>query len=128
MKKSSRPLSPHLQIYRPQLTSVMSTLHRISGGFLMLSSLLLVGWLLALASGPLWLDCYQSVFKHVLGRLTLIAISASYFYHLYNGIRHLMWDTGRGLDLTSVYQSGYLVLIATSASTAFLWMLILNIE
>jgi succinate dehydrogenase / fumarate reductase cytochrome b subunit len=117
-----RPLSPHLQIYRWQLTSVMSILHRASGLALALGAILLVSWLGAAADGP---EPYAE-FQHFMGSwfelLLLFGWSAALFYHLCNGIRHLCWDTGRGLELKSVYASGWAVLAATAALTIVAWI------
>jgi succinate dehydrogenase / fumarate reductase, cytochrome b subunit len=118
----SRPLSPHLHIYRWQLTSVMSILHRVSGIALSVGAILLVSWLGAASDGA---DSYTS-FQHFMGSpfglLLLFGWSVALFYHLCNGIRHLWWDTGRGLELKSAYASGYAVLAATAALTVIAWV------
>lgn len=117
MAKVERPLSPHLQIYKPQLTSVMSIIHRGTGVFLSLGALLLCFWLLAVAAGP---TIYAEMFKHLTawyGILLLILFIFSLFYHLCNGIRHLFWDAGLGLELKATYQSGYLVVMASLLMT-----------
>ncbi|MFQ5660856.1 MAG: succinate dehydrogenase, cytochrome b556 subunit [Gammaproteobacteria bacterium] len=123
MATVERPLSPHLQIYKPQLTSMLSILHRATGILLSLGALLLSFWLLALASGP---ATYAEVFRHVhtwYGGLLLILFTFSLYYHLCNGIRHLFWDMGAGLELQSVYLSGYLVVLAAFVLTVITWML-----
>ena len=117
MRSADRPLSPHLQIYRWQLTSVLSILHRAAGVALSAGAILLVWWLVAAASGP---DAYQSVADFLgswLGLLLLFGWTLSLFYHLCNGIRHLVWDTGHGLDLKSTYFGGWLVVGGTSVLT-----------
>ncbi len=126
MPPVERPLSPHLQIYRPQITSVLSILHRITGFFLTSGAVALVGWLLAIAGGPEWFNCYRGFCSHSIGRMFLAGISFSYFYHLFNGIRHLVWDSGHAYDLPSVYRGGYLVLVLTGIATAFTWLLIMG--
>ena len=117
-----RPLSPHLQIYRWQLTSVMSILHRATGIALAVGAILLVSWLGAASDGP---DSYVA-FQHFMGSwfglLLLFGWSVALFYHLCNGIRHLWWDTGRGLELKSVYASGWTVVAATAVLTIIAWI------
>jgi succinate dehydrogenase / fumarate reductase cytochrome b subunit len=118
---SNRPLSPHLQVYRPQLTSILSITHRGTGIFLALGALYLVAWLLAIASGP---DAYASVSAFsasIVGRLLLLGWTFSLFYHLANGIRHLVWDAGVGLDLKTTYMSGWLVVVGAVVLTVIAW-------
>ncbi|MGE0259465.1 MAG: succinate dehydrogenase, cytochrome b556 subunit [Alphaproteobacteria bacterium] len=117
-----RPLSPHLQIYRWQLTSVLSILHRFSGIALTVGTILLVWWLVAAANGPESFESAQWFLGSWLGLLLLFGWSVALFYHLCNGIRHLWWDTGRGLDLRGVYASGWAVLIATAVLTVLAWI------
>jgi succinate dehydrogenase / fumarate reductase, cytochrome b subunit len=122
MRTTDRPLSPHLQIYRWQLTSVLSILHRATGLALSAGTVLLVWWLVAAASGP---DAYEGVENFLgswLGFLLLFGWTLSLFYHLCNGIRHLVWDTGRGLDLKSTYIGGWLVVGGTAALTLIAWI------
>ena len=119
---SNRPLSPHLQVYRPQLTSILSITHRGTGIFLALGALYLVCWLLAIASGP---DAYASVSAFsasIVGRLLLLGWTFSLFYHLANGIRHLVWDAGLGLDLKTTYMSGWLVVVGAVVLTVIAWV------
>ncbi len=119
---SKRPLSPHLQVYRPQLTSILSITHRGTGIFLALGALYLVCWLLAIASGP---DAYASVSAFsasIIGRLLLLGWTFSLFYHLANGIRHLVWDAGIGLDLKTTYMSGWLVVVGAAVLTVIAWV------
>lgn len=107
------PLSPHLQIYKPQLTSVLSIIHRGTGIFLSLGALLLCYWLLAIAAGP---GVYAKVVVHLsawYGQLALLAFTFSLYYHLANGIRHLFWDAGLGLEIEATYKSGYAVIVAS---------------
>ncbi len=99
MRSADRPLSPHLQIYRWQLTSVLSILHRATGVALSAGTILLVWWLVAAASGPEAYEGVQEFLGSWLGLLLLFGWSLSLFYHLCNGIRHLVWDTGHALDL-----------------------------
>ena len=97
MASQSRPISPHLQIYKPQLTSVLSITHRGTGIFLCIGLLALCYWLVALALGPAAYDQAQGVLGSAIGQVLLFVWSFSLFYHLCNGIRHLFWDAGIGL-------------------------------
>ena len=122
MDTRGRPLSPHLQVYQPQLTSVLSISHRVTGVALSVGTLLLVYWLIAAASGP---DAYaraQGFLGSWFGYLLLFAWSISLFYHLCNGIRHLMWDVGYGMEIPAVYSSGWVALAATAVLTAVAWI------
>ena len=117
-----RPLSPHLQVYRPQLTSVMSIMHRASGAVLATGSLLVALWLVALAAGAAVFNPVADGMQHPLGQLVMFGYSLALVYHGLNGIRHLMWDLRVGLEIKQVYQSGYLVLGLTVLVTAALWL------
>lgn len=123
MASSQRPLSPHLQIYRWQLTSVLSILHRFSGLALAAGTLVLVWWLVAAAAGPAPFAEAQAFLGSWIGRLLLFGWTVALFYHLANGIRHLAWDTGWGLDLPTVYATGWAVLGATFVLTLLAWVL-----
>ena len=120
--RPNRPLSPHLGIYRWQWTMALSILHRMTGIVLAAGTLLLVYWLWAAASGP------ESYFRANLliggwfGRLCLFGWSGALFYHLFNGIRHLMWDAGKGFALKTAYVSGLFVVIAALAATVLTWI------
>lgn len=122
MAASNRPLSPHLQIYRPQWTTVLSILHRITGVGLGLGALLLVYWVIAAAAGPERFGQAQALMGSWFGYLILFGFSVALFYHLSNGIRHLFWDAGYGFELKSAYASGTAVLIATVVLTAIAWV------
>lgn len=122
---NKRPLSPHLQIYQPQLTSLMSILHRLSGIFLSLGTVVLAYWLIAAASGAESYQQAQDLLGSFLGLLFLFGWSFALFYHLCNGIRHLFWDIGLGMDIKMVYLSGKLVLLASFVLTALAWWLAL---
>jgi succinate dehydrogenase / fumarate reductase, cytochrome b subunit len=122
MRSADRPISPHLQIYRWQLTSVLSILHRAAGVVLSAGAILLVWWLVATASGP---DAYEGVANFLgswIGLLLLFGWTTALFYHLCNGIRHLVWDTGQALDLKSTYLGGWLVVGATAVLTVATWI------
>ena len=121
----NRPLSPHLQIYRPQITSVLSISHRISGLALAAGTLLLVLQLVAAASGPGPFQAFQGFIGSWPGLALLVAWSAAFYFHLTNGIRHLAWDAGYGFSLPAAYRSGLAVLVATAALTAVTWIVTL---
>ena len=119
---SSRPLSPHLTWYRPQVTSVLSILHRITGFALSVGSILLVWWLVAISLGGAYLSVTQSALGSPLGLLCLGAWSVAFFYHLCSGVRHLAWDAGYGFDIRTAYRTGYLVLASTVVLSAAAWV------
>ena len=121
MASDPRPLAPHLQIYRWQLTSVLSILHRFTGVALTAGTILLVWWLVAAASGPDSFDSVQGFVGSPIGLLLLFGWSVALFYHLCNGLRHLWWDTGHALDRPAVYAGGWAVLAGTAALTVIAW-------
>lgn len=127
MSSNERPLSPHLQIYRPQLTSVMSISHRATGILLALGLIVLTYWLLAAAAGPGAFDTAQAVLGSWIGRVLLFFWSFAVFYHLCNGIRHLVWDTGHALDLDPVYTGGYLAVVAAIVLTLITWLVVIAV-
>lgn len=117
-----RPLSPHLQIYKPQLTSVLSITHRGTGVFLCAGTLVLAYWLSALAMGEQTFNAAQALLGSPLGQICLFLWTLALFYHLCNGIRHLFWDAGKGLELDAAYASGHWVLIGTGILTVLAWI------
>ena len=119
---AQRPLSPHLQIYKPQLTSVLSISHRATGLALSVGTLMLVWWLVALASGPQPFAVAQAFLGSWLGRLLLLGWTFSLFFHFANGIRHLFWDAGYGFDLKTTYASGWTVVTASVVLTVIAWV------
>ena len=120
--RTSRPLSPHLQIYRPQLTSVLSFTHRLTGVILGVYAVALVAWLIAAAAGPKAYATVQALLQSPSGKIVLLVCTFSFFLHLCSGIRHLVWDTGHGLDLGSIYLSGWIVVAVSTMLTAFSWI------
>ena len=122
MTQADRPLSPHLQIYRPQLTSVLSILHRLTGVALALGTGLLVWWLAAAAAGPDSFAVANDFLGSIFGRLLLLGWSFALFYHLCNGIRHLFWDAGFGYEIATLNRSGWLALVASLALTVIAWL------
>lgn len=121
MATDNRPLSPHLQVYRPQLTSVLSISHRISGVLLSFGLIVVVAWLLALASGPDRFAALTGILSSLPMLLLLMAWTAALFYHLLNGIRHLLWDAGWLLDLRGAYASGWTVVGLAAVLTVIAW-------
>lgn len=124
MARGGRPLSPHLQVYRPQMTSILSILHRITGVALAIGTLLLIWWLAAAAGGADSFATVQAVIGSWIGRLLLFGWSFALFYHLCNGIRHLCWDAGWGFDVTTSRNTGWLVLAGSILLTVGSWMAI----
>lgn len=121
----ARPLSPHLQVYRWQITMVMSILHRASGVALTVGAFALAWWLLAVAAGGATHAEAAGWLASPLGRVLLFGFSLALVYHLLNGIRHLLWDAGWGLDIPDVYRSGYAVAALTVVFTAAIWLVAL---
>ena len=123
MASHPRPTSPHLQIYRPQLTSVTSILHRVTGVYLSLGILALVYWLIAAANGAETFDQAQTIAGSIVGRALLFLWTGAFFYHLLNGLRHLAWDAGWGFELPATYRSGWLALVGAVILTLLAWVL-----
>ncbi|MCH7506211.1 MAG: succinate dehydrogenase, cytochrome b556 subunit [Proteobacteria bacterium] len=128
MKEKQRPLSPFMigPYYRPQLTSILSLTHRATGIFLsIVGAPLLLWWISAVSNGPEAYDAFLVFMGGWIGQLNLLACLFSLSFHSLNGVRHLIWDTGRALDLRSVYVTGWVVLAGTVVSTAILMGLLL---
>lgn len=122
IRGTNRPLSPHLQIYKPQLTSVLSISHRIAGIALAAGMLLLVAWIAATAKGPDTFAMVGTFVRSPVGLVLLFGWSVALFYHLANGIRHLFWDAGYGFELPVAYRSGWIVLGTTAVLTLLAWV------
>ena len=123
MNSSHRPLSPHLQVYRPQLTSVLSITHRATGIGLSFGIILLITWIVAAAAGLNYFNMVNSVVTSWFGKLVLLGFTWALFYHLCNGIRHLFWDAGFGFELSTVYKSGYATIAGSIILTATAWII-----
>jgi succinate dehydrogenase / fumarate reductase, cytochrome b subunit len=119
---AERPLSPHLQIYRPMLTMMMSIAHRISGAANAAGFVLLAWWLIAIAAGPEAYARVSHVFASIPGRFLLFLFTWSLVHHMLGGIRHLIWDTGRGLDKTSIEVLAWLTIISSTVLTVLIWV------
>ncbi len=116
---ANRPLSPHMQIYRPQITSVLSILHRITGMLLCLGAVVLAGWVVTVSVGP---DCHAlfSAFINSLpGRLLVLGLVFALLFHLCNGVRHLVWDMGYGFALDTTTITGWLVVVLSLLGTVY---------
>jgi succinate dehydrogenase / fumarate reductase cytochrome b subunit len=116
-----RPLSPHLGIYRPQINMVVSIVHRLTGAALYVGTLLLAAWLIAAAMGERAFAVVSDIFGHPLGKLVLLGYSWALIHHMLGGMRHLLWDTGRGLQPRSADFLSWLTVIGSLALTAALW-------
>lgn len=121
MMTDNRPLSPHLQVYRPQLTSMTSITHRLTGILLSLGMVVVVLWVLALAAGPDAFNILNGWLASPVGMAAMLVWTLSLFYHLLNGIRHLLWDAGWLLDLRGAYASGWTVIVLSLVLTAVVW-------
>ena len=124
MNDSGRPLSPHLFVYRWPITMTLSILHRATGAGLSVGLLVLAIWLIAAAGGA---DAYNGVNGLLLsniGQALLIGFSFAFFFHFCNGIRHLFWDAGRGLDKNRANASSWFVVVATIVLTLAYWLII----
>jgi succinate dehydrogenase cytochrome b subunit len=119
---ASRPLSPHLQVYKWQITMVLSISHRATGLALSMGTLLLVWWLVALARGPEAFASAQGFVGSWLGKLLLLGWTFSLFFHLANGIRHLFWDAGYGYEIKTTTASGWVVVAVSLALTVIAWV------
>lgn len=120
--KRNRPLSPNIQVYRPQLTSVLSIVNRITGVTLSVSAVALVAWLIAAATGPWAYAAVQDAIASPIGQILLFGCTFAFFLHLCGGIRHLIWDTVHGFELRSIYISGWAVVAASVALSALAWI------
>lgn len=118
---TQRPLSPHLQVYRWQITMAMSILHRASGVVLALGAFGVAAWLHAVAAGGDTYAAFMACAASPLGKVALMGFSAAIAYHLLNGIRHLLWDAGWGYEIPKLYASGYTVAVLAVLLTALVW-------
>ena len=117
-KRVERPLSPHITIYRPQLTSMLSIVHRITGVGLALGAVLIVWWFLAAATSPAYFAYVDGLLTSVIGLLILVGSLWAFWYHFFNGIRHLRWDAGKGLGIGESARSGWRVVAFSLVFTA----------
>jgi succinate dehydrogenase / fumarate reductase cytochrome b subunit len=116
-------MSPHLQVWRWHVTMLTSILHRVTGVGLYLGGLIAAAWAIALASGPEPYAIFKDLLGSPLGKVVMFGMSLSAFYHLGNGVRHLVWDLGHGLDKDSANQSAYVVFGFAIAATIAVWVI-----
>jgi succinate dehydrogenase / fumarate reductase cytochrome b subunit len=124
MSKSDRPLSPHLSIYRWPITMTLSILHRATGVAMSVGLVVLAYWLLAVSSGLAEYASFTALMSTLVGRLLLIGWSFAFFYHFANGVRHFVWDTGRGFEMHQANASAWFVLTLSIGMTAVYWILL----
>lgn len=117
-----RPRSPNIQIYRPQLTSVLSIANRISGAFLSIAAVGLVVWLIAAAAGPQAYAAVHGAMASWIGQILLFGATFAFFLHLCGGIRHLAWDAGYGFELPAIYTSGWIVVAMSIVLAVATWI------
>lgn len=125
MSSDNRPLSPHLQVYRLPFTAITSISHRISGVMLSAGALVLVYWVFAAAAGPQAYASASALLGSLPVQLLMFIWSFVLFYHLCNGIRHLVWDAGYGFDLESARRGGQIVIASAVALTLVAWLIAL---
>jgi succinate dehydrogenase / fumarate reductase cytochrome b subunit len=123
-----RPLSPHLGIYRMQMTMLMSIVHRITGAANYVGTLLLAAWLVSVAMGEREYAAVNALFGHPLGKLMLFGYSWSVIHHMLGGMRHLLWDTGRAMQPRSADTLAWLTLIGSLTFTVLLWLVGLSLR
>ena len=121
MTQRARPLSPHLQVYRWQITMTMSILHRATGVALAVGAFAVAWWLVAAAGGSEAFATFQGFAGSLLGRIALFGFSLCLVYHLLNGLRHLLWDVGYGYEIPRLYATGWTVLALTVVITTAIW-------
>lgn len=124
MSTSGRPLSPHLSIYRWPITMALSILHRATGVALAVGLPVYATWLMSASADAAAYDRFQTVMSSLPGRIALVLWSAAFFFHFANGVRHLVWDTGRGFERSQANRSAWIVLTATVLLTAAYWWLL----
>ena len=121
-RAAARPLAPHLQIYRWPITMGTSILHRITGVGLAMGTLLMTWWLVAASNGPDSYAVFETAAAHWFGRLVLFGFTLPLVYHAMNGVRHLLWDAGIGLNLQAANRSGLIVYGLTLVTTVLIWV------
>ena len=119
----NRPLSPHLSIYKKVLTAVFSICHRITGIGLSLGSIFLALWISLIALGPNYFFIFEVISRNLIFKIILLFWTIGVFFHLFNGIRYLFWSYGVGMDLKTVYSSGYIVLFLTFILSLLVWLI-----
>ena len=116
-------MSPHLSVWRWHITMATSIAHRVTGVALYVGALIAAAWAVTLAAGPEAYACFKAVTGSPIGLIVMFGLTASFFYHLANGIRHLIWDAGHGLDVKSANASAVFVFAFTAAATIAVWVI-----
>jgi succinate dehydrogenase / fumarate reductase cytochrome b subunit len=120
--RRERPMSPHLSVWRWHITMATSIAHRATGVALYVGALIAAAWAIALAKGPQDYAAFKGLLGSPIGLIVMFGLSVSFFYHLANGIRHLVWDVGHGLDVKSANASAVFVFAFTAAATIAVWV------
>lgn len=120
--KTSRPLSPHWQIYKPMLSMMVSFSHRLTGGALYFGAALLAWWLISAATGPAYFDMVDGFFGSFFGRVILLGYTWALIHHMIGGLRHFLWDTGRGLELDTIEFLAKASVAASVSLTLLVWI------
>lgn len=123
---AARPTSPHLSIYRWQISMTLSILHRITGMALYAGTAVIVLWLWSSAYAPAFYTSLHQWLSSIFGQILMVGWTAAFYYHLANGVRHLIWDIGKGFTLPVMFRSGIAVLLFTIALTALTWIMALT--
>jgi len=121
MLNSNRPLSPHLQIYKPQITSILSIMHRITGFALATAAIFVTLYLFSASTS---VHCFEHLEKFrasMLGHVMFFGWLFSFVYHFLSGVRHIKWDSGSGIEMKSVYRSGWILILGSVILTLLLW-------
>ena len=121
---NNRPLSPHLSIHKKVLTSIFSIFHRLTGIGLSIGSVLITAWIAIISFGADYFFLLEYISSFLIFKIILFIWTVGIFYHLFNGIRYLFWSFGTGMDLKTVYNSGYFVLFLTLISTITVWFVL----
>lgn len=123
MPNVNRPTSPHLTIYRPQISSVLSILHRISGMALSAGTVLIVVWLWSAAYAPAFYNTFYAALNSLVGQILLFGWTLAFYYHFAAGIRHLFWDIGKGFTLPVMNRTGWLVIVFALVMSVITWFI-----
>ncbi len=118
-----RPLSPHLSVWRWHITMASSIFHRATGFALYVGALLAAGWAVSLASGPVAYGRYMSLLGSIPGKVVMFGLTLSIFFHLANGIRHLVWDSGKGFDLKLADATATAAIVFSIVATVLIWVI-----
>ncbi len=126
--KHERPLSPHLGIYRMSISMLMSIVHRITGAALYFGTILLAAWLIGIAQGPKAFNTVNSFFGHPVGLFIMFGYTWALIHHMLGGLKHFVWDTGRGFNLRTVNLLSWLTPILSVGLTAAIWLVALHMR